>query len=166
MVELEILLLQVLLARVLYEKQVGVVRAGVALTANVDVVQLEVDRSSLLAHSCLQFIFDPVAGWLAGPVLVVVDAGVDRRARVRIVDAVVKDLADAPEWARDGDFAEADGDVAAFNARVPHIADHSLCAAHVMIALVRVTLPISVHGRHQHDREEDEDPGHAEEHID
>ena len=34
-----------------------------------------------------------------------------------------------------------------------------------MIALVRVTLPISVHGRYQHDREEDENPGHAEEHV-
>ena len=116
MVELEILLLLVLLARVLYEKQVSVVRAGVALTANVDVVQLEVDRSSLLAHSGLQFIFDPAACWLARPVLVVGDAGVDGRARVRIVHAVVEDLADAPEWARDGDFAEADRDVAAFNA--------------------------------------------------
>ena len=166
MVELGILFFQVLLARILHKKQVGVVRAGIALTASVDVIQLEVDRSSLLANSVLQFIFDPGAGRLAGLVLVVGDAGVDGRACVRVVHAVVEDLADAPEWASDGDFAEANRNVAAFNARVPHIADHSVCAANVVIAIVRITLSISMHGRHQHDREEDEDPGHTEEHVD
>ena len=66
MVELGVLFLQVLLARVLDEEQVGVVRAEIAWRANVDVSRREVDRSSLLANSLSEKPSDLAIGWLAG----------------------------------------------------------------------------------------------------
>ena len=66
MVELSVLFLQVLLARVLDEEQVGVVRAEIAWRANVDVFRREVDRSSLLANSLSEKLSDLAISWLAG----------------------------------------------------------------------------------------------------
>ena len=139
MVEFCILFFFVLLAGVLHEEQVCSVSAERAWVANKDITLAELDAMALLADRCLQKVANPAIVWLARLVFVVGNASVDGRTRVWIVHTVVKDAANAPIWASDGDVAETDGNVAALGTRVAHIADHGVGASNVLIALVRIS---------------------------
>ena len=161
MVELGGLLLLTLDARVLDEEQVGRVRAHFQSISSVEIAHTEANASFVFADCRVEQIADPLTVWAALRVEFVVDACVDWAACVRVVNSVVKDLANRTVRAGDGDFAKANRDVAALNSRVAQVADHSSGMAGPFIAVVGDTGAVPVHGWDQEQGKHDEHPDHA-----
>ena len=121
---------------------------------------------ALLANRLAELAANAAASGLAGLVGVVIDAGVDRRSRVRVVHAEIEDFADAPEWTRDSDVAKTDWNITALNTGVAHVADHGVGTTNIFVTFVSITRLVSLHGGNEHEGETDENPGHPVENVD